>query len=59
MHGQTAALERLWVLTFREAETLTVADIFTLLTLCFLAATLMVPLMRKVGPVRAPSADAH
>ena len=59
VHGQTAALERLWALTFREAETLTVADIFTLLTLCFLAATLMVPLMRKVGPVKAPSADAH
>ncbi|HEY2111813.1 MAG TPA: hypothetical protein VGH25_08835 [Dongiaceae bacterium] len=54
-----AALERLWALTFREAETLTVADIFTLLTLCFLAATLMVPLMRKVRPVKAPSADAH
>jgi MFS transporter, DHA2 family, multidrug resistance protein len=59
VHGQTAALERLWALTFREAETLTVADIFTLLTLCFLAAALMVPLMRKVGPVKAPSADAH
>ena len=59
VHGQAAALERLWALTFREAETLTVADIFTLLTFCFLAATLMVPLMRKVGPVKAPSADAH
>ena len=59
VHGKAAALERLWALTFREAETLTVADIFTLLTFCFLAATLMVPLMRKVGPVRAASADAH
>jgi DHA2 family multidrug resistance protein len=59
VHGQTAALERLWALTFREAQTLTVADIFTMLTLCFLAATLMVPLMRKVGPAKAPSADAH
>jgi len=59
VHGQTAALERLWALTFREAETLTVADIFTMLTLCFIAATLMVPLMRKVGPAKAPSADAH
>ena len=59
VHGQTAALERLWALTFREAQTLTFADIFTLLTVCFVAATLMVPLMRKVGPVKAPSADAH
>jgi DHA2 family multidrug resistance protein len=59
VHGQTAALARLWALTFREAETLTVADIFTLLAVCFVTATLMVPLMRKVGPAKGPSADAH
>jgi DHA2 family multidrug resistance protein len=38
---------------------MTCADIFLALTLCFVAATIMVPLMRKVGPPKAPSADAH
>ena len=46
-------------LTLREAQTMTCADIFLALTLCFVAATLMVPLMRKVAPPKAPSADGH
>jgi MFS transporter, DHA2 family, multidrug resistance protein len=59
VHGQSAALQMLWSLTMREAETMTCADIFLALTVCFVAATIMVPLMRKVGSPKAPSADAH
>jgi DHA2 family multidrug resistance protein len=59
VHGQSAALQMLWSLTLREAQTMTCADIFLALTLCFVIATIMVPLMRKVGPPKAPSADAH
>jgi DHA2 family multidrug resistance protein len=59
VHGQSAALQMLWTLTLREAQTMTCADIFLALTLCFVTATIMVPLMRKVGPPKAPSADAH
>jgi DHA2 family multidrug resistance protein len=59
VHGQDAALQMLWNLTMREAQTMTVADIFTALTACFAIATVMVPLLRKVGAPKAPSADAH
>ena len=54
-----AALRQLWSLTMREAQTLTFSDTFFVIMLCFAAATLMVPLMRKVAPPRGPSKDAH
>ena len=57
--GQKAALSRLWALTMREALTLTFSDAFVVILGCFIVATLMVPLMRKVAPPAAPSADAH
>ncbi|WP_174980866.1 DHA2 family efflux MFS transporter permease subunit [Pandoraea capi] len=57
--AQTAALRQLWLLTLREAQTITFGDIFAGLGLIFLGVTLMVPLMRKVAPPKAPSADAH
>ena len=46
-------------LTWREAQTLTFADAFLAVMACFVIATIMVPLMRKVVPPKAPSADAH
>ncbi|SEO33687.1 drug resistance transporter, EmrB/QacA subfamily [Luteibacter sp. UNC138MFCol5.1] len=55
----TAALKSLWQLTFREAQTMTYSDAFYAIMLCFIVATVMVPLMRKVQPPKAPSADAH
>jgi DHA2 family multidrug resistance protein len=55
----STALHRLWLLTFREAQTLSYADAFLAITVCFVIATVMVPLMRKVIPPSAPSADAH
>ena len=60
VHGHASALKRLWSLTWREAQTQTFADAFLVIAVCFLVATLMVPLMRKVAPPAAPpSADAH
>jgi DHA2 family multidrug resistance protein len=57
--GHAAALRQLWALTWREAQTLTYADAFLALMACFVIATIMVPLMRKVtAPAKAP-ADAH
>ena len=53
------ALKHLWQLTFREAQTMTYADAFFCILLCFAVATVMVPLMRKVQPPAGPSADAH
>jgi DHA2 family multidrug resistance protein len=58
-HGQAAALKQLWDLTWREAQVQTYADAFLLITVCFVIATAMVPLMRKVVARPAPSADAH
>jgi len=59
LHGHASAIETLWSLTWREAQTLTYADAFFAIMGCFVVATAMVPLMRRVGPPRAPSADAH
>jgi MFS transporter, DHA2 family, multidrug resistance protein len=59
VHGHTAALKRLWSITWREAQTQTYADAFLAIGACFVVATLMVPLMRKVAPPNAPSSDAH
>jgi len=60
-HSDTLALQRLWSLTYREAQVLTYSDAFLLIALCFVVATLLVPLMRKTVAPRAaaPSADAH
>ena len=59
LHGHAAALKRLWSLTLREAQTQTYADAFLVIAVCFVVATAMVPLMRKVVAPAAPSRDAH
>ncbi|RRJ79631.1 hypothetical protein EIL82_13345 [Pandoraea apista] len=59
LDAQTAALRQLWLLTLREAQTITFGDIYGGLGLIFLGVTLMVPLMRRVAPPKTPSADAH
>ena len=41
-------MKHLWSLTWREAQTQTYADAFLVIAACFVIATLMVPLMRKV-----------
>jgi DHA2 family multidrug resistance protein len=57
--GMSVALHQLWQLTFREAQVQTYADAFLVITVCFIIATAMVPLMRKVVPPAAPSAEGH
>ena len=57
--GHAIALRELWTLTMREAQTQTYADAFLALMLCLAIATVMVPLMRKVVPPKAPVADGH
>ncbi len=59
LHGHAAALKVLWSLTMREAETQTFADAFLVIALCFVVATIMVPLMRKVAAPAAPPSEAH
>ena len=51
--------EQLWAPTWREAQTQTYADAFLAMAACFVVATAMAPLMRKVVPPKAPTADAH
>jgi DHA2 family multidrug resistance protein len=58
-HGHAAALRQLWSLAYREAQTMTYADAFVAITVCFALATALVPLMRKVGAPKGPSAEAH
>jgi DHA2 family multidrug resistance protein len=55
----SAAVQQLGALVMREAQTQTYADAFLAIGVCFVIATVMVPLMRKVAPPPTPSADAH
>jgi DHA2 family multidrug resistance protein len=59
VHGHSAALKQLWSLTWREAQTQTCADAFLVIAACFVVATLMVPLMRKLVAPAAPPVEAH
>lgn len=59
VRGAAMALDALWSLTWREARTLTCADAFLTVGLCFVVATAMVPLLRRAPRPAAPSADAH
>jgi DHA2 family multidrug resistance protein len=59
VHAQAAAMKELFNVAWREAQTQTIADAFLLIAICFVIATAMVPLMRKVGAPKAPSAEAH
>jgi DHA2 family multidrug resistance protein len=58
-HSHLLAIQRLWSLTHREALVQTFADAFFLIAICFVIATLMVPLMRKAAAPKVAPADAH
>ncbi len=53
------ALRQLRAITWREAQTLTYADAFLMIMVCFVDTVLLVPLVHKVQPPKQPSADAH
>ena len=57
--SHVAALKELWRLAYREAATLAFADAFHAIMIAFIAATLLVPLLRQIGPVRMSSAASH
>jgi DHA2 family multidrug resistance protein len=57
--NEAGALRNLARLAMREAQTQACADAFFVIMLCLLVATLMVPLMSKVEPPKAPPPDAH
>ncbi|HTZ71715.1 MAG TPA: DHA2 family efflux MFS transporter permease subunit, partial [Acetobacteraceae bacterium] len=59
VHGAVSALRLLWSLTLREAQTQSFADCFAVIGVCFVVATVMVPLLRKPTVMAAPSAEAH
>jgi DHA2 family multidrug resistance protein len=59
VHGHAAALKLLGSLVMREALTQTFADAFLAIMICFVAATLMVPLMRRQAMQAGPLPDAH
>jgi len=55
--GHVAALKELWRLAYREASTLAFADAFHAIMVAFIAATLLVPLLRQVAPAKATTAS--
>jgi MFS transporter, DHA2 family, multidrug resistance protein len=58
-HGQPAVLKILFGQTMHEALTQTYSDAFLAISCCFLLATVMVPLMRKVAAPAAASSETH
>lgn len=58
-NAPTAALQQLWHLTLRQAQTQSFADAFLVVMACFVVALMLIPLMHKVAPPATPSADAH
>jgi DHA2 family multidrug resistance protein len=54
--GHVAALKQLSHLAYREAATLAYADAFLAIMVAFVAATLLVPLLRQVAPMAATAA---
>lgn len=59
VHGHAIALKRLWLLSWREAQVQTYADIFLCVAICFVIATALVPLMRRPGAAAPLPAEAH
>ena len=47
--GQAAALKKLWLPAYREAQVQAFADAFLVIAMCFALSVTMAPLMRKLG----------
>ncbi len=54
-HHKIAALKRLWLVAYREAEVQSFADAYLAIAACLALAFVMVPLMRKVVPPSPPA----
>ena len=57
--GHVAALKELWHLAYPEASTLAFADAFHAIMVAFIAATLLVPLLRNATAVKASALASH
>jgi MFS transporter, DHA2 family, multidrug resistance protein len=57
--GHVAALKELWQIAYREASTLAYADAFRAIMVAFALATLLVPLLRQVAPIKTPAPAGH
>ncbi len=57
--AHAAALRLLWNLAYREASTMAYADAFRAVGIVCLAATCLVPMLKRVAQAPTPSADAH
>jgi DHA2 family multidrug resistance protein len=53
--GQAAALKKLWLLAYREAQVQAFADAFLAIAVCFALSVMMVPLMRKLVAPGVPN----
>jgi DHA2 family multidrug resistance protein len=51
-------MKLLWGTTLRDAYVQSFSDVYLVIMLCFIAAAVLVPLMRKITPPKAP-VDAH
>jgi DHA2 family multidrug resistance protein len=58
-HSQIAAVKKLWLLAYREAQVQTFADAFLAIAACFALAVVMVPLMTTVVLPKGPPPAAH
>lgn len=52
--GQAAALKKLWLLAYREAQVQAFADAYMAIALCFVVSVMLVLLMHKVVPPAVP-----
>jgi MFS transporter, DHA2 family, multidrug resistance protein len=53
--GQAAALKKIWLLAYREAQVQAFADAYLAIAVCFAISAAMVPLMRKAVPPGVPA----
>jgi DHA2 family multidrug resistance protein len=53
--GQAAALKKLWLLAYREAQVQAFADVFLEIAVCFALSVMMVPLMRELVSPGVPN----
>jgi len=57
--AQPGPLKELWVQTLRQAQTLSFGDVYVIIMACFIMATALVPLMKKIASIPAPQSGAH
>jgi DHA2 family multidrug resistance protein len=57
--ARAGPLKELWAQALHQAQTESFADIYVVIMVCFIIATVMVPLMQKVAAPKTPPTGAH